>query len=151
MPPSANGGASMTFDEFDQREDSGWRAIARQGDFAGAARAIEAYLEAHPALEDRQTGILHFHAAQMHAFAGAVDEALRHLPLSLDRDEPADPLVRWNDYVAATEAFLRGDRAALLAARERIARGKARNGQVPNLHVVDRLIAGFGKPYSEAY
>src|SRR5882672_802785 len=98
----------MDFDEFDQSEDRGWRRIAHQGDFAGAARAIEAYMETHAELEPGQFRGLHFHAAQMHAYAGAVPEALRHLPPSREPEGSEHPLVRWNDYVAATEAFLKG-------------------------------------------
>ena len=59
--------------------------------------------------------------------------------------------VRWNDYVSANEAFLRGDLDALKAARERIAAGPKLNGVPANLDVVDRLIARFGKPYRNAY
>jgi hypothetical protein len=53
--------------------------------------------------------------------------------------------------VTATIAFLEGDREGLLAAREQIASGPEWEGAIPNLNVVDRLIANFGKPYSEAY
>lgn len=141
----------MDFHEFDQSEDRGWRRIAKQGDYAGAAHAIEAYMESHAELEAGQIRGLHFHAAQMHAFAGAVQAALRHLPPSREPDGSEHPLVRWNDYVAATEAFLRGDLPALCTARERIAQGPTTEQGIPNLNVVDRLIANFGKPYSEAY
>jgi len=142
---------TMTFDEFDQMMDGGWRAIAKQGDFAGAAQAIIEYLETEQALEDWQERVLHFHAVQMYAFAGAVEEALGHLPFSLVPEEPADTPIRWNTYVEATEAFLRGDREGLVAAREIIAQGPMTDVRIPNLGVVDRLIANFGKPYSQAY
>ena len=147
----------MTYEEFDQTMGAGWRALAKQGDFAGAARALEEYLAAHrDHLEDWQVRTLHHHAAQMHAYsgsdAGSYARALAHLPFARIPDEPADSFFRWNAYVDATEAFLRGDRAAFDAARAYIAAGPAdEKGWIPNLAVVDRLAANFGKPYSEAY
>ena len=76
LPEEEEGDRStMTFQDFDQAEDRGWRAIAKRGDFTGAARAITDYLASKSALEDWQIRILHFHAAQMYAFAGAVEEA----------------------------------------------------------------------------
>ena len=142
----------MTFNEFDQTEDQGWRLLARQRDFTGAARAIETYLKTTPDLEPWQSRILHFHAVQMHAFGGAIERALPHLPFSRDLDEAPDAQIRWNDYVTATEAFLRGDRVGLISARERIALGQEEDGPgASNLRIVDRLIAGFGNPYSKTY
>ena len=141
----------MTFDEFDQTIDGGWRAIAKRGDYAGAAAAIIDYLQTELELEDGQRRMLHFHAAQMYAFAGEVTEALEHLPFTIEPEEPNPNPVRWNDYVAATVAFLQGDLSGLTAARERIAQGPAWEGEIPNLNVVDRLIANFGKPYPKAY
>ena len=144
----------MTFEEFDQTQEAGWRAIAKRGDFAGAAQAIIAYLATRPEWEAWQERTLHFHAAQMFAFAGNTNAALAHLPATLEPDDVAnDPANRWrwNDYVAATEAFLREDLPALHAARERIAQGPEVDGAIPNLSVVDRLIANFGKPYAQAY
>ena len=97
---------------------------------------------------------LHFHAAQCLAFAGdakSVLDALGHLKLSGDPAEsPSSPL-RWNDYVTATEAFLKGDLDALKAARERIAAGPKLDGVPANLDVVDRLIGRFRQPYLQAY
>src|SRR5436189_157988 len=55
----------------------------------------------------------------------------------------------WNDYVEGTEAFLRNDKAALLAAHEKLAKGADINKS--NLSVLDRMLANFGKSYAEAY
>ena len=72
--------------------------------------------------------------------------------MALSRNDPkweeASGL-KWNDYVSGTEAFLRGDRDTLQAMRERLA--KAPEINQPNLAVLDRLIANFGRPYAEAY
>ena len=141
----------MTYEAFDQTHDEGWRAMAKQGNYALAARTIEDYLEANLDLTEGQQRVLHFHAAQMFAFAGQTDDALWHLPFSFEPEDGEPKLILWNDYVAATEAFLRGNYPELLAARERIANGPECGGTIANLSVVDRLLANFDRPYSQAY
>jgi len=144
----------IPYSDFDQKPSSGWRALAEDKRYLDAARTIERYLSGNPALDVRQRANLHFHAAQCLAFDGqtaSVEQALAHLTKARVDPEPADLPLRWNDYVLATSAFLKKDLAALKAARERIAAGPAWNGEVPNLDVVDRLIARFGKSYAEAY
>jgi hypothetical protein len=142
------------YDGFDQRPGRGWRAYADQGRHREAAEFIERYLAGQGGLEDWQKVNLHFHAAQCHALSGepaGVDKALAHLQHARHKSEYPESPVRWNDYVDATEAFLRSDLKALKAARARIAAGPKTDGKAPNLDVVDRLIERFGKPYAEAY
>ncbi|MDB6030462.1 MAG: uncharacterized protein JWM16_800 [Verrucomicrobiales bacterium] len=145
---------SLPYQQFDQTPHSGWRALAQDGGlFHEAAALIEAYLS-HDGLGTDQRVNLHFHAAQCLAFAGdakSVLDALGHLKQARYSPEPPDVPLRWNDYVEATEAFLKGDLDALKAARERIAAGPRLNGTPANLDVVDRLIARFGQPYRDAY
>ncbi len=86
---------------------------------------------------------MHWHAAQALALAGAVPAALKHIPPARLDPEPPDSPVRWNDYVAATEAFLQHNRANLIGARERIAR---KNPDDPTLAIVDSLVTHFGEP-----
>ncbi len=173
--------AKLSYTEFDQTPGQGWRALAEQKRFVEAARMIENYLTVQTNLSVVDRANLHFHAAQCLAFAGDtkdVLDALAHLKRAYHTNEmggiqmkearqankslekleqklvpPPDwpaPL-RWNDYVSATEAFLKGDLAALKAAREKIAAAPRLIGDAENLEVVDRLIANFGKPYAEAY
>ena len=101
----------------------------------------------------------------------------RAIPLLESARKAADQdLAGWNYYVDATTAFLRRDKPALLAARERLAavaypenaslpplkdgyfEFPGQPGQPvmrmrwpPNIDVVDRLVTCFAKPYSEAY
>jgi hypothetical protein len=141
----------LSFDEFDQTMDGGWRTVAHEGNYRAAARMIERYLERYPDLEAGQQRILHFHAGQMLAFEGDYPSAIRHLNCSYEDPERSDSPVRWNDYVHATIAFLENDRPSLLRYRESIASGPMFEGRIPNLHVADRLIEKFGEPYSKAY
>ena len=142
---------ALTYAEFDQRPHSGWRALADEKQFGEAAALIEAYLARHPQLDRFQRSNLHFHAAQLLAFAGKTEPALKHLERARLDPEPESSPIRWNDYVSATAAFLQRDRLRLVAARERIAKGAAVDREIPNLAVVDRLIARFDEPYAEAY
>ncbi len=143
-----------SYQQFDQTPGQGWRALAEQKQFGEAARMIESYLAVRTNLTASDRVNLHFHAAQVLAFVGdakSVLDALGHLKQARYAVEPPDAPLRWNDYVAATEAFLKGDITTLKAARERIAAGPKLNGAPANLDVVDRLVTNFGKPYAEAY
>lgn len=153
----ADNPAAMTllgYQEFDQKPGRGWRALADQKRFADAGKVIENYLARRSDMNAQDRANLHFHAAQCLAIEGrpaSIQTALAHLKDARVQPEPTNSPMRWNDYVAATEAFLRSDRAALQAARERIADGPKLDSVAANLDVVDRLIANFGKSYTEAY
>jgi hypothetical protein len=116
--------------------------------FKEAAELIEKMLSLHPELDRINASNLHFHAAQCWASAGEKERALNQLKLA--RHPAADTFgLRWNDCLDGTAAFLSGDKAALLAAHEALAKSEPVNK--PNLSVLDRLLANFGKTYAEAY
>lgn len=150
--------------DFDQSDDRGWRPL---GDIAecraAAAELIRTYRRTN--WRSMTTGQVHtsyWHEGQMRAASGDADRAV---PLLMAGTNPSS--VGGAEYQLGTIAFLRGDLAGLTLARERLAalpvpkdleemREAARQGGAefewpPNLHVLDRLIACFGKPYSEAY
>jgi hypothetical protein len=141
---------ALPYQQFDQMPASGWRSLSDRHQYGDAARLIEAYLTHHAQLPEDQGINLHFHAAQLFAFAGDVPNAIAHLDQAQYRVEPPAPL-RWNDYIVATKAFLENDRASLLGARERIASGPTLDGKAVNLNVVDSLITHFGESYLVAY
>lgn len=144
---------------FDQDLEGGWRILAYiPGCAAAAADLIRDYRDTHALT----TSTLYWHEGQMRAEAGqsaaaiALFDRARH-------DEPDG--FGWNFYVDASIAFLRGDRPALQAARERLAalprppdfNPRDSQGQPlalawpPNLNVVDGFLACFGRAYAEAY
>ena len=158
--------ALLTLDErtFD-RAEGGWRTLAETPACRGAAADLLAtYRAAHPEIAD-QSGLLH-HEAQMRAAAGETEAAITLIEQTRAFEtEPATLAYR-----DAELAFLRGDRPALIAARERLAaiptpesfadavarfRERYPDLEPPrwpiNLDVVDGLIACFGRPYDEAY
>jgi tRNA A-37 threonylcarbamoyl transferase component Bud32 len=142
----------LSWHEFDQTKGQFWRALADAGRFADAADLIERYLALHPELDLDTQAInganLHFHAAQCRAFAGDKDAALKHISIARHK-QPTPGGFLWNEYLDGTAAFLRGDKAALQAAREKLAAGHEINKD--NTAALDRLLANFDKTYREAY
>ena len=154
---------AMSLDDFDQG-DHGWRSLSAKGCDGVTADGIKRYRERNTeTLKDHHT--LVWHEAQLRANAGQTDEAIA---LMLQTRETATDSIR--PYTDASIAFLRRDRAGLLAARAALIampepdyfrqaadRYAASYPSLPplawplNLDVVDGLIACFDKPYAVAY
>lgn len=143
---------ALGMDAFDQDHQGGWRPLSeRPGCEGPAADLIRDY---RTFMLDR-IPILYWHEGQLRANVGQTAEAIGLMERTR-RPEGDERAPWWNAYVDATLAFLRSDRAALLAARERLAalpRPADAGGRSwpPNLAVVDRLVRCFGRPYREAY
>jgi len=143
--PEANHRAtalSLPYNEFDQAYGDGWRVVFDRGGGKAAAALIEDYLDRHPELTASQRKFLHLPAAQVLALDDRNKQAIRHLDQATGR--LPELWVDWDDYIAATRAFLIHDRTALLAARERLAAANA-----PRLKLADRFIRKFGQPYAD--
>ena len=138
----------LSWHEFDQTPGKYWRELADVRRFKEAAKLIEKMLSLHPELDRINASNLHFHAAQCWALTGEKEHALNQLKLARHPSGTTIGL-RWNNYVYGTEAFLSGDKHELLNAHESLAMGDPINK--PNLCVLDRLLANFGKSYAEAY
>lgn len=142
---------AITWEQFDLTQGQYWRALSDAGRYSEAADLIERMLGLHPELNTGLGAInganLQFHAAQCRAFAGDKDSALKHIALA-QHGRPTPGLL-WSEYLDGTAAFLRGDKVALQAARDKLAAGNE-NDQI-NRAVLDRLIENFGQPYLDAY
>lgn len=149
--------------EFDQNPNKGWRLLAKQdGCKKEAADLISAYLLRRP--DNKNARTLRWHEGQMRALVGDYSRAIQLFSTSYN--EPPQPF-GWNFYVAASIAFLEGDRETFLAERDALAKlpkpdaplwpikdaqGNAMEMPWPmNMHIVDNLLKCFGRPYSEAY
>ncbi|WKJ89284.1 hypothetical protein QZJ86_14785 [Methylomonas montana] len=141
----------LGYEAFDQHPGSGWRKIADTGKYREAARLIDRYQQETKGLTKWQRVNLQFHAGQLYTVAGDKDLARARFKTALFEQESPDAPVKWNAHVGATIAFLERDRQKLAELREAIARGPKFQGIVPNLDVVDRLIACFDEPYVFAY
>lgn len=150
QPPIASA-LRQTYRQFDQRPGKGWRKLANPGQHQRAARLIDLYSANRPGLLEWQKRNLSFHAGQLYAFAGQTKLALQRFKASRIPKEPPNLPIRWNAYVDATIAFLKNDRVGLKKHRDKVAAGPKFRGTIPNLNVVDALLANFGKPYAIAY
>lgn len=145
---------SLPYAQFDQAQGAGWRALADRQQFDKGAVLIQEYLRLHPELSPKKKAVLHFHAAQLLAVAGHESEALVHLEQTTIPDNSTGfPAVsaRWNDFVAATRAFLLHDRTELMAARARMAAGPSAPIDLSFLRGVDVLVSHFGESYRAVY
>jgi len=134
---------SLPYEEFDQAYGDGWRVVFDGGDGTAAVALIEDYLDRHPELTVGQRKFLHLHAAQVLALDERKKQAVKHLDQAVSQQPLPELWPDWDDYIAATRAFLTHDQTALLAARERLAAAKA-----PRLKLADRFIHKFGQPYA---
>ena len=156
---------ALPLHDFDQTP-AGWRSLDAEGCEAVGAEAIARYREINrERLAGEDLGTLIWHEGQLRAAAGQTDAAII---LMLDgRDGESDAT---QPYVDATVAFLRRDREALLAARERllalpvpdyfsgaVERYKVNYPDHPpptwplNRDKVEGFVACFDRPYREAY
>jgi len=148
---------------FDQDMDGGWRKVASKPECEPvAADLIHAYRDKEN-FPKKYAGILYWHEGQLRAGLGETEAAIALFESAKSRGDAA-----WNLYVDATIAFLRRDKAQLLAARKQLATlpkppgyGDGYQTDIngnrielpwpPNLTVVDKLIACFDKSYEQAY
>lgn len=156
---------ALPLQDFDQTP-AGWRSLDAEGCEAVGAEAIARYRELNrERLAGEDLGTLIWHEGQLRAAAGQTDAAVA---LMLEgRNEESEAI---QPYVDATVAFLRRDREALLAARERLLdlpvpdsfaaaaeRYRVSYPDLPplvwplNLDKVDGFIACFDRSYREAY
>lgn len=136
---------SLPYSEFDQAYGDGWRSVFERGEGLAAVALIKDYLKRHTELTFGQRRFLHLHAAQVLALEGKNNRAVKHLDAAASRQKSSELWPDWDDFIAATKAFLMRDRASLLAARQRLAAANA-----PRLKLADRLIEKFGSSYADA-
>ncbi|MGA7727051.1 MAG: hypothetical protein WCA95_17375 [Opitutaceae bacterium] len=110
---------------FDQTEDSGWRTLSSQKKHLEAAKLIEAYLDRHHELSERQRALSNFHAGMQYVFfardhGGDPRAGIPDLEKAIVSGAGTGLPVDWNDLVIATKAFLMSDRPTLLAVRGRV-------------------------------
>ena len=111
---------ALPWKQFDQTLGSGWRLYATRDEHLRAARLIERYLAERSDLTPVQRAVSHFHAGAELARVNIHKEALSHFDQASvppgSKGVPED----WNELVIANKAFLLGDRAALLACKQRV-------------------------------
>ena len=151
----------LSQNEFDQDMAGGWRKLANAGCEQEAADLIADWIRTNKSTSTT----LYWHEGQMRASIGQNDAAIA-LFEKARKSESEDAGWGWNHYVDGTIAFLRGDKAALMASRSRLsllpelesAKNMTDIDGNPikivwpmNLDVLDSLISCWGKSYNEAY
>lgn len=139
---------TLTYQQFDQTENQGMRALAYAGCAKEAADLIVAYIKHNQAKEIS----LFWHVAQQRASEGNNAEAIVYAKQSLVavEDWQKKPL-RWNDYVLATIAFLEKDQTKFEQHRQVVLQAKDLHpGNAMNLQLLDKLKQHFKKSYQQA-
>ncbi len=111
----------LSWREFDQSPDSGWRPVADRKEYARAAELIEYYLENKSGLEQGQIAYLHFHAAVLHGYEDKNELAIEHLGSASVDSFPVGFPQSWNALVKGELAFILKDMDAVRSARDEIA------------------------------
>lgn len=138
----------LSYEQFDQTLNAGFRSLAASGCNKEAADLIEEYIKATKSPKSS----LRWHIAQLRATQGDYPAAVKSAMTVLREKEDfkADPL-RWNSYVLATVAFLERDKEKLILYRNSVADGKDEFwGNKLNLKLLDSLIHHFDKDYKFA-
>lgn len=131
--------------DYDAFDAAGWRDLLSGGCTDSALALLSAYRDANAGrLQAAQTREINFHMGQSLALSGRDSESIAHF----EHARGGEASEEWSAYVEATLAFLRRDKAALAAQRERYA---AAPGADPRrLSFIDGFVACPTQPYVEA-
>ncbi len=135
----------LPYEQFDQTFGSGFRVLYDREEYWKGGILIEDYLQRHRDLEVSQQKFLHLHAGQAFALANNNARALKHFDLAKCLQGEPEPGPNWNAMLVATSAFLKHDRPALLAAKNRMTAESPERARL-----VDRFIENLGSSYADA-
>ena len=136
---------SLPYKEFDQTPGAGWRILEKDKRYREAVVLIEQYLGRHRDLTPGQSGMLHFHAAQLLATEGETRPAIAHLKRATwDGATPG-----YNEFADAMRAFLRRDRDELLAIHARVAQYPSKGMTAVYQSVIDSFVERFDGSYND--
>ena len=163
---------TLPIEDFDQDFEGGWRTLDyKQGCKGAAARLLKSYLAEYEYTYERQHNQLEWHRGQVLASSGNYDEALAVFKRTY---KDGDDEKAWNLYVDGTIAFLKKDKSALQATRDKLAKVPVpeklkdarrkflkdnpnitmRDGFIDdpgNLYVLEDFIKCFHESYAVAY
>lgn len=141
---------SLSWSDFDQRQNTQttWSALGAAGCHEAAATAYADYLAFGPPIPgERFQTTARFHLGRSLAYAGRTEEAARIIATARRETEVGG--LHWNDYVQGTVAFLRRDRATLMARQTSLAAHSGFSDRV-NAGVLAGLLHCWDRPYLEA-
>jgi hypothetical protein len=136
----------LSYEEFDQDADGGWRLLARERKCSQAARLIERYAAARSdELDAYKKSSLAFHAAQMYGMANFRTEAIR----KLEETRSLFPSGPNEGYVLGLLSYWKKDLAALASAKALVQKLPDTNpAKATQLKSVEALIAYQDCPFA---
>lgn len=142
---------SMPYAWFDHQPDSGWRALAKQGRYREAGEMILRYLRLNLHLLPYEVSNLQFHAGQMFAFNNDNAKAVECFTKAVLIPDDHDTIIKWNNYVNGTIAFLKKDKEHLKICIQNIIKGKYHGPLHNNLCILQNMLNNVGRSYLEVY
>jgi len=141
----------LTWREFDQSPNTGFRPYADRGEYARAVELIEYYLSHKKGLNQGEIAYSRFHAAVLCAYEDRYDRAIELLRHASVDSMPEGFPQTWNALVKATLGFMLEDMDAVRSAREDIMAMQALSSRDSSFLVgIEHLIASEGLTYREA-
>jgi hypothetical protein len=140
---------TLSYDEFDQSHDGGWRTLSAEKCYFLAGKLIDVYLNTHPELLVWQSANLLFHAGQLYAFDNRnflAVQRMRDAVWSLE----GFPNTNWNGYVNATIFFLQKNRVGFNVQRQVVLRSTTEVNK-SNAEIVDNMLRHFHASYGYVY
>lgn len=141
---SPNYDYNIDYDIFDDVDNSVWRKLANKGSERDAINYMNTYLKTNKnKLKKNQIGAILWHIGQLYAFINDYNNAIRYM---------SQQYVQYSiepNYQLGTIAFLKKDLIALKKYYTILQKKDPTGGSGKN--ILKRLIAGFGKPYSQVY
>lgn len=138
----------LSFNDFDQDMNGGFRKLANKGCYFEAANLIDIYnLHNKSRLEKWQVRASYWHAGQLYASANEYSIAKSRFLKSYKPNELPNDTFKWNTYVNATIAFIDGDKELLINYKDELLLATD-PAMKPNLDMVKGMIKCFGRSYS---
>jgi hypothetical protein len=138
---------NLTYQQFDQTYDAGFRLLEKSGCHAEAAILIKRFITHNNSKESSLT----WHLAQMEGLAGNYKQAVFHAKKVLDPDEDlSNSKMYWNDFVLGNIAFWSKDEAKLRKHIANIENGQNFKPNQINLNFLNQLLKSFDSSYKQA-
>lgn len=142
-----NNDLNLSYQQFDQTNNSGFRMLEASGCFAEAATLIKTYIEHNNSVEKSLT----WHLAQMEGFSGNYEQAIIHAKAVLNEAEDLSKFpMHWNDFVQGNIAFWSRNKDKLKLHIQNIQKNSTFKPNVINLRYLNKLLSNFDSSYVNA-
>lgn len=138
---------NLTYQQFDQTDDAGFRLLEKSGCHTEAAILIKRFITHNNSKESSLT----WHLAQMEGLAGNYQHAIFYANKVLDPNEDlSNSKMYWNDFVLGNIAFWNKDKVKLKQYIANIEKGQNFKPNQINLNYLNQLLKNFDLSYKQA-